>query len=571
MPSILSRIGLTLGSAAAFACALSTNSFASQLEPQDVKPTVLAEVLLGEIAMQRQLYEDAWFAFLDASRNAKNVELAEKAYRIGFVLKDKKKTDEAKKVLDSLDKENEHVLLEKALAEGRAKNEKVASNFLSKAIQKSHDYAVLFDRFSAESESFPDKKIRYNLLSQIGKVVGENALAERSLALAAKAAGLNDKGLAHILKAHQLAPDNAQILLESADFEFASAPESTKKRLNAFLKKHPKNFHVRIAYAKALARTKDTKGAFAQLKKIEETAPNDAQAFFLCGVVAQEMKEYDAASVYYHRYLHLADLDKEKRFLPDAAYVQLGVIAIHQKKWDQALDFFSKVQKGDKYIPARLKQVEILDKLGRVDEACAAITAIRTEKPEQKAEFSFLAGQMLAAANRKSEAMKYYEAACELTPKNTDFLLRTAMVAEEIGWIEKSETFLRRYIALRPNDPQGYNSLGYMWLDRGIRTKDAKPLIEKALELSGGKEAAILDSMGWLKFREGNYKEAETWLRKALKLDSKEAEITLHLATVLMMEKRFPEAKALVNAVLKEHPENPEALSLADQLRDATR
>lgn len=571
MSSLLSRIGLTLVSASTLVGALATNSFASQLQSQDVKPTVIAEVLLGEIALQRQLYEDAWFAFLDASRNAQNVELAEKAYRIGFVLKDKEKTDEARKVLDSLDKDNEHVLLEKALREGRDNNEKVASQFLSEAIKKSQDYAVLFDRFSAESESFPDKKIRYNLLSQIGKVVGDNALAERSLALAAKAAGLNDKGLAHILKASKLAPDNGQILLESADFEFESAPEKTKKRLNAFLKKHPNNFHVRIAYAKALARSDNKKGAFAQLKAVEETAPNDAQAFFLCGVVTQEMKEYDAASVYYHRYLHLASLDKEKRFLPDAAYVQLGVIAIHQKKWDDALSYFAKVEKGDKYIPARLKQVEILDKLGRVDEACAAITAIRTDKPEQKAEFTFLAGQMLVAAKRKPDAMKYYEAACELAPKNTDFLLRTAMVAEEIGWIEKAETFLRRYIVLRPNDPHGYNTLGYMWLDRGIRTKDAKPLIEKALTLSGGKDAAILDSMGWLKFREGKFKEAETWLRKALKLDSKEPEITLHLATVLLMEKRFSEAKALVNAVLKENPENPEALSLADQLKDATR
>ncbi len=571
MSLLLSRIGITLASSAVLASTLVTNAFALQREVQDVKPTVIAEVLLGEIALQRQLYEDAWFAFLDASRNAQNIELAEKAYRIGFVLKDKEKTDEARKVLDSLDKDNEHVLLEKALREGRDKNEKVASQFLSEALKKSQDYAVLFDRFSAESESFPDKKIRYNLLNQIGKVLEENALAERSLALAAKAAGLTDKGLAHILKAAKLAPNNAQILLESADFEFESAPEKTKKRLSAFLKKHPNNFHVRIAYAKALARGANKKGAFAQLKIIEQTSPNDAQAFFLCGVVAQEMKEYDAARVYYQRYLHLASLDKEKRYLPDAAYVQLGVLAIHQKKWDDALENFSKVEKGDKYIPARLKQVEILDKLGRVDEACTVITSIRTDKVEQKAEFSFLAGQMLTAAKRKADAMKYYEAACKLTPKKAEFLMHTAMVAEEIGWVEKAETYLRRYIALRPNDAQGYNTLGYMWLDRGIRTKEAKPLIEKALSLSGGKEAAILDSMGWLKFREGNYKEAETWLRKALKIDSKETEITLHLAATLMMQKRFSEAKALVNAVLKEKPNNSEALSLADQLKDATR
>ena len=568
MSAFFSRIAFSLGYAATIFCAMTASSLATQLESRDTKPTVLAEVLLGEIALQRQLYEDAWFAFLDASRNAKNIELAEKAYRIGFVLKDKGKTDEARKVLDSLDKQNEHALLEKALVKARAQNEKEASKLVGEALNKSQDYAVLFDRFSIESDSFPDKKIRYNLLAQIGKVIKDNALVERSLALAAKAAGLNDKGLSHILKAHKLAPDNAQILLESADFEFANAPDATKKRLSTFLKKHPENFHVRIAYAKALARSSDRIGAQNQLKQAEKISPNDPQTHFLCGIVAQEMKDYDVATTYYNRYLDLISLDKKNHYLPDAAYVQLGVIAIHRKDWEEALSNLSKVEKGDKYIPSRLKQVEILDKLGRVDEACEVLTSIRTENIDQKAEFSILTGQILATAGRKTEAMQHFERACELLPKNADFLIRTAMLAEELDWIKKAENYLRRYIALRPQDPQGYNTLGYMWLDRGIRTKDAKPLIEKALDLSNGKEATILDSMGWLKFREGNYKEAESWIRKALKLDSKEPEIVLHLATILLKEKRFPEAKVLVDTVLKEHPENSDALSLLDQLKD---
>ena len=92
-----SRFCFVLGSVAILSVSLAELASATQKSQQDIKPTVLAEVLIGEIAMQRQLYGDAWYAFLDASKNASNKELAEKAYRIAFAMKDKAKTEEDRK------------------------------------------------------------------------------------------------------------------------------------------------------------------------------------------------------------------------------------------------------------------------------------------------------------------------------------------------------------------------------------------------------------------------------------------------------------------------------------------
>ena len=563
----LSRFCLALSSLAIFSLSLVEPACAAQKPQQDIKPTLLAEVLIGEIALQRQLYGDAWYAFLDASKNASNKELAEKAYRIAFAMKDKKKTDEARKVIDTLDSQNEHVLLEKALLLGKSGDEKAAATYIDKALAKTDDYPVLFDRFSAESENFPDKKLRYRLLKKIATTLGENALAERNLAFAAKTAQMEKEAIAHILKGVSLAPDNAQLLLESADFDFKTAPENAKARLVAYLKRHPEDFRVRIAYAKTLSRTKDTAGALAQLKTVIDKAPKNPQARFLCGTVAQEIKDFDKAESYYKEYLSLIAAEKNSQFIPDAAYVQLGVIAILKKDWEGALSWFDKVEKGDKYIPARLKQVELLEKLGRIDEACKVLSSLKTEKKEQKAEFSFLCGQMLVAHGRKADSMKYYDEACKLAAENVEILFRTAIIAEELNDLKKAEKLLREVISLRPNDANGYNTLGYMWLERGIRTKEARPLIETALKLSGGKDAPILDSMGWLKFREGSLKEAESWLKKAHALSPEETEITLHLVEVLATEKKLEEAKELVNKVLSKDPKNSEALFWDQKLK----
>lgn len=565
MISLLSRIGICLF---LFCTSLSGAQALTATHPKDkqLSPTALAEVILGEIALQRNLYADAWFAFLDASRLTSEQELADKAYRIALAMKDQSKATQARKVLDRLDPKNAQFLLEDALKQCQAGNHKKTLELLKQAAKKSDDPIWLFEQFAIGSEQFSDKTSRYALLKEFRNFVGENALVERQLAYAAKSANLEKDALSHALTAVKLAPGDTQILLESVDFEFPLFPEKAKMRLVSHLKTHPQDIHARIAYAKTLARTNHREDAGKELQRAISSSPSDAQVYFLSGIVAQEMKSLDVAVDYFNHYLTLVETDTQKRFLPDPAYIQLGIIALMRNEQETALNWFSRVERGDKYIPARLKQVEILEKLGRIDEACQILTALRTNRQEQRADFFFLAGQILSKAERKTEAMKYFDTALELAPNNASFLYRSAMVSEQIGWLQQAEKRLKRFIALRPEDPLGYNSLGYMWLDKGIRTKEAKPLIEKAMQLSGGKDGSIVDSMGWLKYREGKYVEAEKWLRKALSLHGEDPEIVLHLAQALIAQKRYDQARELLVVLIRNYPDNAEANTLLEKL-----
>jgi tetratricopeptide (TPR) repeat protein len=76
------------------------------------------------------------------------------------------------------------------------------------------------------------------------------------------------------------------------------------------------------------------------------------------------------------------------------------------------------------------------------------------------------------------------------------------------------------------------NYMGYMWAEHGLKLDQAKVLIEKAVKAEP-KNAAYLDSLGWVLFKLNQPKEALGHILKAVEL-SEEPDPTLldHLGDV---------------------------------------
>jgi Flp pilus assembly protein TadD len=73
--------------------------------------------------------------------------------------------------------------------------------------------------------------------------------------------------------------------------------------------------------------------------------------------------------------------------------------------------------------------------------------------------------------------------------------------------------------------------LGYTLADHSQDLRRARRLIERA-HAAAPKNSAILDSLGWVLFRQGHAAEAETYLRAAY-LDDRGGDIAAHLGEVL--------------------------------------
>jgi Tfp pilus assembly protein PilF len=91
-------------------------------------------------------------------------------------------------------------------------------------------------------------------------------------------------------------------------------------------------------------------------------------------------------------------------------------------------------------------------------------------------------------------------------------------------------------------DAEALNYLGFMWADRGENLPKARAYIEKACKIEP-KNAAYLDSLGWVLFKQNHPQDALPWLVKAVELSPEpDATILDHLGDVYLTLHQFSKA-----------------------------
>jgi tetratricopeptide (TPR) repeat protein len=112
---------------------------------------------------------------------------------------------------------------------------------------------------------------------------------------------------------------------------------------------------------------------------------------------------------------------------------------------------------------------------------------------------------------------------------------------ERTGRWKEAEADLQKALALRPDEAELLNYLGYAWIDRGERLQEAMAMVEKAVA-ANPRSGAIVDSLGWAHYRLGDYKKAVEILEQAVELEAGDPEINNHLGDAYWMVGRKDEA-----------------------------
>jgi tetratricopeptide (TPR) repeat protein len=129
------------------------------------------------------------------------------------------------------------------------------------------------------------------------------------------------------------------------------------------------------------------------------------------------------------------------------------------------------------------------------------------------------------------KALEILERGIAEYPDSVDLRYAMASTYEEQGRTAAALNELTDLVNARPQDPAALNALGYTLADHFRELPRARRLIERAYA-AAPKNAAILDSLGWVLFRQGHSTEAETYLRAAY-ADDRGGDIAAHLGEVL--------------------------------------
>ncbi|MEE2654154.1 MAG: tetratricopeptide repeat protein [Pseudomonadota bacterium] len=218
---------------------------------------------------------------------------------------------------------------------------------------------------------------------------------------------------------------------------------------------------------------------------------------------------------------------------------------------------------------ARLRQASTLNELGLTNDA---ISLLRTMAKEHKHRFEPLIriGDVYRSQKNFLKAIKAYDHAINRVgrlEKNHWSILYARGIAFERAkrWQNAEKDFLKA-LDLNPQQPFVLNYLGYSWVDRGINLERAKKMIRTAVNLRPN-DGYIVDSLGWVLFRLGDFLGATKNLERAVVLRPEDPTINDHLGDAYWKVGRKNEARFQWKRALSLSPEKEFIPGIEDKLR----
>jgi tetratricopeptide (TPR) repeat protein len=288
--------------------------------------------------------------------------------------------------------------------------------------------------------------------------------------------------------------------------------------------------------------------ALKQFIRLTEISPKNEELHFFAGVLALQLKQTDIAKKHLEK---VVKLDSQRAF--EANYY-LGQVAELEEDYKEAIIRYSSVRRGELYFNAQIRVVALLSEQQKFQQARDHLKSIRPANDQQQIQLYLLEGDVLREARQYDDAKQFYSSILDSRPDETSIRYARALIAEKLGELDLLESDLRTILQTEPENAQVLNALGYTLADRTKRYDEALQYIQKAMELQPD-DAAVIDSMGWVKYRLGDYEAAVAHLRKANEL-AKDPEIAAHLGEVLWVMGKKNDALKVWEKSLKEHPEH---------------
>ncbi|MFZ4789820.1 MAG: tetratricopeptide repeat protein [Candidatus Competibacteraceae bacterium] len=520
-----------------------------------LQPSLRAEwmyqVLTAELAGKRNQLDVALDYYRKVAVASADPQIAERAAMLALLLKDHVTALELAKRWQTLAPANDQARQALALALLRNGRVDEAADYLETVRKlagkndKQEGYATLASLFT----QVDDKPAALRVMGQFRDRNPRSAFAQYYYAMLAVAAGERDQALTSLDRALARDPKLAaahllrtRILLDQDNREAALA--GLGKAVAAL----PRDRNLRMSYAKLLIESGQLDKARREFATLLNQNPKDADSVYALGLLAAEIRQFDLAESYF------LDLVKRSARLADA-YFELGRIEEQRGNYAKAREWYERVAGEDRTLNARMRIGVTLAKAGAsIAVVSQHFDTMRRANPQNSIILYLAEAEALREAERFQEAFATLERALQLYESDKDLLYARALLAERIDRLDVLERDLRVIIAADPKNGQALNALGYTLADRTDRYPEALGYIEQALVVLPN-DAAVLDSMGWVQYRLGDYPKALDYLRRAYQANP-DAEIAAHLSEVLWVSGQREEAKKIWREAKRKTPDS---------------
>lgn len=584
----------------AFACLVACAVAPTQNRSAQKRVDLDSHMLLAEIAWSRQQFEVAADHYLAGAIISDDTALAERATLVAHQFNLNDIGLQAANRWLNLSPGNTRAYQFFGIFELRSGNPKRTLQLFTALMNAADSQAAGLELVVEALANETDSDSAAAVLAPLVEAHVDLAVGHYGLARLALRSGNFEEALVNAELAANLRPDwvAAQLLL-ARTLLIAGHTDNALALAGHFAQQQP-TLEVRLQYAELLVSAGHGDEARKMLHIILEENPGHTEAVRALGFLSLTENDLEASKTFFN------ELRTEPRYQNEAFYY-LGRIAETNEQFLQAMRSYSRVTGGEKTVEAQLRAANLLfTRLGDSESALEHLREFGLANPNYNSEMMVARGEVLMRMDRAEDAMQLVnkvleenaddeilhdarvqlyislaqkaesqqnldeaqallKAGLDLYPRNTSLRYSQALIYQEQGRTRKSLNTLERLVQERPNDAGLLNALGYLMTDQGRRHEDARAYIQKALAMQPD-NPAIIDSMGWVLFRLGDYKAALDYLERAYRL-LPDPEIAAHLVDVHWAVGSNKQALELLESALESNPDNPHLMELRQRLR----
>lgn len=570
--------------------------------PEGDRVDIDSHTLLGQVALEQGRREVAAKEFLQAALLSDDPGLAEQSARMAYELSLTQTGLNATRRWLELRPEDARAHWFSGIFEARTGNVEAATDEFGEFVTRvqtigdaGSGLALVVDALASEPNTARATEIMSNLVERFpGTAEGDYGLAQLAVR-----SGDFELALGHAESAVKQRPDWVEAQLLYARTLLIAGRSQEGLALMEQLAKDNDDVQVQLQYAELLLSAGETEKARTLLDGILADNPGLPEASRALAFLALSEDDLDTAERLF------GDLRFQDRFR-DEAFYYLGRIAETREQPLQATRNYARVTEGNHAVEAQLRTAQIMYRdMGNGPGALRHLEEFGEANPRFQTEMLVARGQLLLQMKQPDEALSLLDSALEENPEDNtlqeahaqlyvalvqdaadrgayddaerllkDGLARhpnhrslrysEALLLQEQGEMRKSARVLEGLVDDYPDDPTVLNALGYLLTDQFDRYTEARQYIQKALAKDPD-NPAIIDSMGWVLFKLGDYAAALDYLDRAYRLYS-DPEVAAHLIDTQWALGNKEQALDLLRSALEKSPDDERLNELSRRL-----
>jgi tetratricopeptide (TPR) repeat protein len=335
-------------------------------------------------------------------------------------------------------------------------------------------------------------------------------------------------------KTLDISPSFEPALLELAHlYERRGNIKEALATYNRYLEQYEDAVEVRLRVAELLLRERRFPEMRAMLAQVEIRDPRNRYLRFLRAMMLHEEDQHEEAQVILQDYLAEFANDDRARFL-------LGLGFSQRQRHEEAWEEFARIpSSAEVYVKAQVQMALILERQEKIREAIHILK--ETLKIRRNPLLLGFLATLKEKAGETKEAERILLAGIEEFRDNIELRYNLGVIYEKTGRLAPAIEQMRAILQMDPANAEAMNFIGYSWADRGIHLEEAEQLIKRALELKPD-SPHIIDSLGWVYFRQGKNDLAIKYLTEAHRGMPDDPTVADHLGDALAKGGRLKEA-----------------------------